>query len=57
MRVFAPLVCPELLVSPELPGSERGGRNATPGADRRERLAFRGLYPIQWSKSRIRSIP
>jgi hypothetical protein len=26
-------------------------------ADRRERLAFRGVYPIQWSKTRTRSIP
>ena len=38
-------------------GSERGGRNPTLRADRRERLAFRGVYPIQWSKTRIRSIP
>jgi hypothetical protein len=38
-------------------GSERRGWNLTPRADRRERLAFRGAYPIQWSKTRIRSIP
>jgi eukaryotic-like serine/threonine-protein kinase len=30
-------------------GSERGGRNSTPRADRRQGLAFRGLNPILWS--------
>src|SRR5438309_688916 len=32
-------------------------RSTATRADRRGRLAVRGVYPIQWSKTRIRSIP